>query len=321
MMKFEWKNFGKKIWCLAPMEGVTDTVFRQMIASLGRPDVMFTEFTSVDGLYSKGYEFVKSRLEYDVSEKPLIAQIWGLEPKNFYKAAQMLVEKGFDGIDINMGCPDKAVIRSGACSALINNRELALKTISESIRGVNGKLPVSVKIRTGFDKHDTESWVEDILSLPIDALTVHGRTTKQMSKVAADWDEIAKAVKVRDRLKHKAVIIGNGDAESIKEGRIKCEKYGVDGVMFGRAIFKNPWLFDTSNATITKKMRTEVLIRHTKLFEKTWGKTKPFQVMKKFFKIYLDGFHRAKIIRAKLMECKSYEEFYETFNGLGLGLE
>lgn len=312
-MSFSWQNLKQPFWCLAPMEGVTDTVFRQIIAQIGKPDVFFTEFTSVDGLFSKGYAFVKDRLEYGEEEKPLIAQIWGLEPESFYKGAKMMVEKGFDGIDINMGCPDKAVIKSGACSALINNKLLVSKIIKATKEGSGDKLPVSIKIRTGFAMPDTKNWVRFILDHGVDALTIHGRTTKQLSKVPADWGEIKKAVQVRDELMVNTVIIGNGDVSNINEAREKAALFGVEGVMFGRAIFKDPWLFNSVKniQTVSKQEKIEVLYKHVMLFSETWGESKSFQTLKKFVKVYIDGFRGAKLLRIALMETESYEEFMD----------
>lgn len=294
---------------MAPMDDVTDTVFRQIIGELAPPDLFFTEFTSVDGIVSeKGFEQVSKRLKFTKKEQPLIAQIWGNDPEKFFKASQIVAGMGFDGIDINMGCPEKSVIRRGMCSALINNPKLAAQIIQSVKEG--GRLPVSVKTRIGMYKIQTEEWISFLLKQDLDALIIHGRTVKEMSKVPAHWDEIAKSVKLRDQINPGTLIIGNGDVSSYADGLEKVKQYGVDGVMIGTGIFKNLWIFDPSGKlpTLTLEKRLNQLLKHTRLFIETWGDTKSFAILKKFFKCYLSGFEGAVEIRAKFMEANTLVE-------------
>ena len=326
-----WKKLPKPFFALAPMEEVTDTVFRQVIADLGKPDVFFTEFVNVDGLCSKGREKVIHRLQFSAKEQPIVAQIWGLMPENFYQIAKELVGMGFAGIDINMGCPEKNVIKKGACAALIENRSLAAEIITATKKGANG-LPVSIKTRIGYNSIVTDDWIGFLLKQKLDALTIHGRTVREMSDVNAHWDEIGKAVKMRDELqqvhigsdttstsdvkKVQTLIIGNGDVKDRADGLRKAKQYEVDGVMIGRAIFKNPWVFNSKNPNpeVSVGERLDLLLKHTRLFDTTWGNKKYFGILKKFYKIYCQGFPGASSLREKLMRAQSVAEVEEVVN-------
>jgi len=301
-----WEQLKKPIFILAPMEDVTDTVFRRIVMKCGKPDLFLTEFTSVEGMFSKGDKKVNQRLLFTKEEKPIVAQIWGLNPENFYKAAQKLSNMGFDGIDINMGCPEKNVMKKGACAGLIKNPSLAKEIIQATKDGANG-LPISIKTRIGLKEIKTEEWIGFLLEQNLAAITIHGRTASEMSKVPAHWDEIGKAVRLRNAMQLKTLIIGNGDIKSLKEAREKVEQYGVDGVMIGRGIFENLWLFNESVdiQKIPMEQRMQVLLDHMDLFVNTWDKTKNFQILKKYFKIYISNFEGAQDLRIKLMECKN----------------
>lgn len=291
------------------MEDVTDTVFRQIIAKCGKPDVFFTEFTNVEGMCSPGRDKVGKRLIFTNNEKPIVAQIWGNNPKNYFETAKLIKTMGFDGIDINMGCPEKPVIKKGSCAALINNHQLASEIILATREGA-GSLPISVKTRIGIKDIQTEEWLGFLLGLNLDALIIHGRTVAEMSDVPAHWDEIEKVVKLRDRMKVKTLIIGNGDVKDLKDAMEKYKKYKVDGIMVGRGIFNNLWLFDknVNPANISYQEKLKLLIEHITLFDKTWGKNKNFSIMKKFYKIYISGRPDATIVRGKLMEFKTASE-------------
>lgn len=303
-----WQQLPRAIFILAPMEDVTDTVFRRIISSVGRPALYFTEFTNVDGFFSSGRTQVTQRLLFTAEEKPLIAQIWGMKPENYFKAAQELEQMGFDGIDINMGCPQKDVISKGACSALINNHALAKEIIQATKEGA-GKLPVSVKTRLGLKTNQRDEWISFLLEQDLAALTIHGRTASEMSIPPAHWDEIGKVVEMRNERGLTLPIIGNGDVGSLAEAEEKVATYGVDGVMIGRGIFHNPWLFANKKLEdITLEERFDLLLTHVELFEKTWGNTKPFQILKKYFKIYIADFPGASDLRARLMEAKNGDE-------------
>lgn len=316
-MKNFWQTLPKPFYVLAPMEDVTDTVFRRIVASCGRPDVFFTEFTSTEGMFSVGTEVVSKRLEYTESERPLIAQIWGEKPEFFAKAAQRLCELGFDGIDINMGCPERSVLKKGACSALIKNPLLAQEIIQATKENA-ADLPVSVKTRIGFNEIQTEEWTGFLLEQNIDALTIHARTVKELSEVPAHWEEVEKVVRLRDKMKKDTVIIGNGDIESREIAEQRISQTGVDGVMIGRGIFKDPWIFNANyhGSHVSFQKKVEKLQEHMELFEKTWGKRKSYSIMKKFVKCYITGVPHVSIIRAKLMETENYLQAQEILQSL-----
>lgn len=305
-----WTESKKPLYILAPMEDVTDTVFRRIVADCGRPDIFFTEFTSCEGICSPGFDEVVHRFAYTEQERPLIAQIWGKTPDDYRETAKLVLKKGFDGVDINFGCPVPKIVKQGCCSALIEQPELAVEIIKAVQDGVQGEIPVSVKTRIGFSDIRTLEWSKVLLEQNLAALTMHGRTARDMSKVPADWGEIGKVVKLRDDMGIDTLIIGNGDVLSLDEADQKIEEYGVDGVMIGRGIFQNPWLFDRTidcdQIPVDEKL--ELLLKHTRLFVDVWGTSKNFAVMKKFFKIYVSGFQGASDIRYELMQTDGIEE-------------
>lgn len=300
----------KPFFVLAPMDDVTDTVFRQIVAGWASPDLFFTEFVNVDGLQSPGRQALLKKLKFTDGERPLIAQIWGKNPENYYKTAQQLVEMGFDGIDINMGCPAKPVIKSGCCSALINNRELASQIIKATQKGAAGKVPVSVKTRIGFNEVDL-TWPEFLLGHNLNMLTVHGRTKKQMSAVPADWDKIGEIREMRDKIAQQTLIVGNGDVSSRKQGLELAEKHQLDGIMVGRGIFHDPYLFAEKSPwpEMTKSERIAHYRQHVELFAETWPEgQRPLPGLNKFCKVYIAGFDGAKELRDELMHAKTADE-------------
>ena len=288
---------------LAPMANVTDAAFRQIIAKYGKPDVMFTEFVACDGLVSAGQKKLLVDFMYTESQRPIVAQIFGSKPENFYKTALLIQELGFDGIDINMGCPDRNVEKQGAGACLMKNPKLAQEIIRETKRGA-GKLPVSVKTRIGYNKNSLSEWLPALLEIEPAAIILHARTRKEMSSVPANWDTIADAVRIRDEYKSKTLILGNGDVQDLADAEEKIQATGADGVMIGRGIFGNPWLFnrkiDYAKMPVAEKLR--VMVEHTYLFEKVLGEHKNFAIMKKHYKAYVNGFDGAKELRVKLME-------------------
>jgi nifR3 family TIM-barrel protein len=315
MKKNFWNKLKKPFYCLAPMADVTDIAFRKMLARYGKTDknknqvVFWTEFVSADGLcHKEGKKKLMHILKFSEIEKPIVAQVFGANPENMEKACQIISKLGFDGIDINMGCPDKSVVRQGAGSALIKTPTLAREIIRAAIRGA-GKLPVSVKTRVGFNKEEIDTWIPELLKEDIKALTIHARTKKEMSAVPANWDYVKKVVKLVKDLGKDIIVIGNGDVKSLEEGRKRIYETGCDGVMIGRGVFGNPWFFsgkDIRETTAEEKLKA--LLEHTKLFDKLLGKEKNFAVMKKHFKAYISGWDGAKELRAKLMETNSYKE-------------
>lgn len=317
-----WEQLKKPILALAPMEDVTDTAFREIILSVSQPgllNIVFTEFTSTDGLcHELGRLNVMERLVVSETEKYLlklgnvkiVAQIWGSEPENFVKSAKQITDlKLFDGIDINMGCPVKKVVKNKSCSALINYPNLAKEIVQATIEGTN--LPVSVKTRIGFNRITTENWIGNLLETNIKALTIHGRTQKMMSEGNAMWDEIGKAVQLRNKMNSNVIILGNGDVSSYADALNRINFSNTDGAMIGTGIFKNPWLFNHEQKQITLSDKVDLLEKHIKLYEKTWKQHKNYNILKRFYKIYLNGFHGASEWRDALMRTNKYDEALE----------
>lgn len=303
-----WQTLAKPIFILAPMEDVTDTVLRRVIARYGKPAVFFTEFTNVEGMFSKGEKIVNQRLRYTEAELPLVAQIWGSQPENFCKAAKKLIDLGFSGVDLNMGCPARGPVGRGVCSGLINNPPRAKEIIDATKEGAAGIIPVSVKTRLGFRTIDFD-WIHFVLEQKPTVLTVHLRTVSEMSKVPAHWDKLKTVVEMRDALSPETLIIGNGDIKSLDEARQKVAAAGADGAMIGRGIFENPFLF--ADATISDKTPEEkmhLLLDHMHLWQDTWGTSKHFPTLRKFFKVYANGFPGAQDFRMQLMETETPEE-------------
>lgn len=314
-----WTNLPKPVMVLAPMANVTDRAFRQIIAKYGKPDITWTEFVSCDGLQSPGRDNIMIDLAYSEGERPIIAQIFGAKPDNFYKTALLCQELGFDGIDINMGCPDKNVEKQCAGAAMMKNPELAKECILATKRGA-GNLPVSVKTRVGFNKVELDTWLPHLLETEPAAITVHARTRKEMSLVPARWEHVREAVEIRDKYDsspNKTLILGNGDIKNLSEAFEKVSDTGCDGVMIGRGIFGNPWLFSkkeqyrealrtgrkfSTPTEITVEEKLRVMVEHTYLFEKLLGEHKGFDIMKKHYKAYVNGFDGAKELRIRLME-------------------
>lgn len=324
MIKGFWKKIKKNkgfavqkpFFCLAPMADVTDAPFRLMIAKYGKPDVMWTEFVSADGLASKeGKKKLVRDLMYSKNEKPIVAQIFGSKPENIEKACRIISKLGFDGIDINMGCPDRKVEKQGAGAALIKNPKLAREIIVAAKIGA-GKLPVSVKTRIGFNTIEYENWFREILSEDISALTVHLRTRKEMSKVPAHWELAQQISEFVRKIDSDVVLIGNGDVDNVEDGRRLALGNGFDGIMIGRGFFGKPHLLKNTETEkdVDVKKRIALLLEHTKLFEKTMGKSlaknrhKNFAVMKKHYKAYVNGFEGAKELRTQLMQTEDYSE-------------
>jgi tRNA-dihydrouridine synthase len=322
------------------MADVTDPAFRTLITKYGKPDVMWTEFVSANGLMSPGREVLARDLVFSDAERPIVAQLFTANPKIMEGAAKLCAELGFDGIDINMGCPDKTIERQGSGAGMIKTPEVAKGIIAAAKLGIEqaGKnIPVSVKTRVGYYSPTIKDWIGMLLEQNIAALTVHARTRKDLSKVPAKWEYINEVVTLRDKIAPNTVIIGNGDVVSLLDGEQKAQESGADGIMVGRALFGNPWFFDESRAIVatlprrapwilrklpfvkkffdTKrkaadssikpisiKERLEVMVEHADLFEKMLGDVKNFSIMKKHFKAYVTGFEGAKELRIRLMD-------------------
>lgn len=305
----------KPFFILAPMDDVTDVVFRRIVAECAAPDMFFTEFVNVDGLQSVGRSKVLNKLKKHTSEHTTVAQIWGKTPENYYKTAKELVQMGFAGIDINMGCPEKSIVKNGCCSAFMlpENQSLASQVIKAVQSAVNGKVPVSVKTRLGFNEVDY-GWHKLLLQHNLNMLTIHARTRKEMSKVPADWAKLEPIVALRDKLSPATLIVGNGDVTSRAHGLELAKKHGVDGVMIGRGIFTDPFIFAQSStwASYTKEQKIALLKRHVELYQETWQPgERNFDMLKKFAKVYINGFDGASDMRVHVMACKSAPELLQ----------
>lgn len=317
-----WKELPASFFALAPMEDVTDTVFRELVLSVSDPEnlsVLFSEFVSVEGLcHPKGRDAVVHRLRINASEQQLlkqhqsklVAQIWGANPEKYYQAAQYISKEfKFDGIDINMGCPVAKIVKQGSCSALIGQYELSSEIIQAVSEGTG--LPVSVKTRTGIREHQTEKWISHLLNSGVSAITLHARTQRMMSEKPAEWEQVKLAVQLRNQINPQVKILGNGDAQSLKHGYALMELTRADGVMVGRGIFNNPWFFAPKTIDRSVEEKLSLLEQHISGYASTWGNTKSFNPLKRFFKIYLHGFEGAAALRGQLMQSNNYTEALE----------
>ena len=312
-----WGKLKRPIVGLAPMDGVTDAPMRYITAKYGRPDVMFTEFVSADGLkrVTGGNKLsLASRnsllrhLRFDESERPVVAQLFGGEPESFFEVAKLIVKMGFDGVDINMGCPAKKVAGRGEGAGLIKNHELAGEIIAAVKKGVEGKIPVSVKTRIGFEKADPEWW-KFLATQDLAAVTIHGRTFKQLYQGEADWEAIGEAGTLIKQ--SGAVFLGSGDISSRQQAVVSCQKYGVDGALIGRGAMGNPWIFKKLKNSKTQELKPEeklsIAVEHARKFEEVFPNDR-FFIMRKHLSWYARGFDGAADLRQKLVLCNSADE-------------
>lgn len=309
-----WQELQKPIFILAPMEAVTDHVFRRVVTEAAPPDLFFTEFANATGWVHAGEKAAAGRLTLHQEESvPVIAQIWGVIPDDIAKLAKECKKRGFAGIDINMGCPEKTAIKSGGGAAMCQTPELATKVIAAA---KTAGLPVSVKCRLGYSRIDEwEEWLAHLLRQDIAALTVHLRTKKEMSKVPAHWEIMPKIKELRDQIAPQTLLIGNGDVEDYTSGEKIIQQTGIDGVMIGRGIFHNPFCFEKSTVAHAKESLLDLLQYHLKLFQANnesratnHEPTKPYETLKRFFKIYIRDFPGSAELRNQLMETKSVEQ-------------
>ncbi len=308
-----WAGLKKPFFVLAPLANVTDFAFRQFIVKYKKPDVLWTEFVAADGLcHPRGREALLRDLRFADNERPIVAQLFTSHPEKMFEAAKLVKELGFDGIDINMGCPDKNVMKQGAGAACMKDPMLAQQIIRAAMDGIRADglepIPVSVKTRLGFNTDEMEEWLPKVLETKPAALTLHLRTKKEMSLVPAHWDRMARAVEFRDAISPETRILGNGDVKSIVEARKKCSETGCDGVMLGRGVFGNPWLFDESKTKVTVRERLEATLQLSELFSLTWGETKSFEILKKHFQAYVADFPEARELRIALMATHTFDE-------------
>lgn len=292
-----WEKLPKPFFVLAPMADVTDVAFRSMFAKYGKPDVFWTEFVSADGLCSPGRESLKADLLFEENQRPIVAQLFTANTEHMYQAGKYVKELGFDGLDINMGCPDRSIEKQGSGAALIRTPEIAVKIIAAAQKT---KLPVSVKTRIGYNREEIDQWLPALLKNNIKALTVHLRTRKEMSQVPAHWEYMNRIIKLRNAIAPNTLIIGNGDVNSMAEAEKQTKETGCDGIMIGRGIFGTPWFFNKNMQKVSPQERLQMLVEHTKLFEEKLP-MKHFHIMKKHYKAYINDFDGAKELRTNLM--------------------
>lgn len=301
-----WHNLPRPFFVLAPMEAVTDVVFRHVVSQAARPDVYFTEFTNATGWFRAGDKAIGGRLIKTDDENPIVAQLWGSDPEAMAALSQHCATLGYDGIDINMGCPDQSAIKGGGGAGMIRTPDIAHQMIAAA---KTSGLPVSVKTRLGYTYVDEwQDWLRGLLEQDIAVLTVHLRTKKEMSKVPAHFELIPEILQLRDEVAPQTLIVINGDVRDRAHGQEFAEKYGVDGVMIGRGVFTNPYAF-SANAMPTRESLLSLLHTHLDYYDTYAHHTgRPFETLKRFFKIYVRDFECASELRDTLMHCNSTDE-------------
>lgn len=303
-----WQELKRPFFVLAPMEDVTDVVFRHVVAAAGAPDVYFTEFTNSDSYcHPDGQDSVRGRLTFTEDEQPIVAHIWGDNPEYFRQMSIGMAEAGFKGIDLNMGCPVPNVVGNGKGCGLIKRPDVAAELIEAAKAG---GLPVSVKTRLGMHKvEEWRDWLTHILEQDIANLSIHLRTKKEMSKVDAHWELIPDIKQLRDEIAPNTLLTINGDIPDRQTGLELVEKYGVDGVMIGRGIFKNPFAFEVDAEEHSSKEHLELLLMHLDLFDQYVEDTgRKYKTLHRFFKIYVKGFRGAAELRNELMSTSSTDD-------------
>ena len=337
-----WNNLSKPFFAMAPMADVTDVAFRALVAKRGSPDIFWTEFVSADGLHAltaagKNESAQAARpiqlsfspaparanpllrdLQFDPEQGPIVAQIFSSKPEMIAYATKLVAKLGFDGVDINMGCPDRSIEKQGAGAAMIKTPELAVEIIKVAKEASD--LPVSVKTRIGYNKEELEVWLPALLSANPVAITLHLRTRKEMSLVPAGWELMKKAVEIRNKINPNILLIGNGDVQDLEDAKNKVAEFGCDGIMFGRAMFGNPWVFEgltrfnlkseSSRLNLVSPREHGLEEKLAALIELAYGfekitPPKNFAILKKHIKAFVTGFAGASDLRAKLMSAES----------------
>lgn len=309
-----WHNLPRPFFVLAPMEDVTDVVFRHVVSAAARPDVFFTEFTNTESFcHPDGHESVKGRLTFTEDEQPIVAHIWGDKPEYFRQMSIAMAKQGFSGIDINMGCPVDNVAEDGKGCGLIRRPEVAAEIIQAAKAG---GLPVSVKTRLGYTEVDEwRDWLTHILKQDIVNLSIHLRTREEMSKVDAHWELIPDIKKLRDEVAPDTLLTINGDIPDYQTGIKLAQQYDVDGIMIGRGIFKNPFAFEKEPKDHTSKELLDLLRLHLDLFDEySHLQSRSLGQLRRFFKIYVKGFRGAGELRNQLMSAKSTDEVRKLLN-------
>lgn len=322
-----WNNLPKPFFAMAPMADVTDAAFRALVARRGAPDVFWTEFVSADGLYHTreiqkmpdAENPLMRDLQFTEEQRPIVAQIFSSKPEMISYATKLVDELGFDGVDLNMGCPDRSIEKQGCGAAMIKHPEIARAVIRAAKAA--SSLPVSVKTRVGYNKESLEEWLSAILEESPAAITLHLRTRKELSLAPANWELMKKAVEIRNRVNPETLLIGNGDVTSVEEGRRLAAETGADGVMIGRGMFGNPWVFEglakTGGHLVSTRHgldeKLEALVELAHGFEKL-SPPKNFAILKKHIKAFVAGFAGAAELRARLMEAESAAELEAIIN-------
>lgn len=311
------------------MYGVSDEAFRRMLLKYGRPDVFWTEMVPADGLVymaeksgldSKSGRALMQILKFVHQERPIVVQVFGANPENFYKSAILLQQMGFDAIDINAGCPEKNIEKQGAGASLIKNPNLVKEIIAAIKEGANNA-PVSLKTRIGYSKDITAEWIGFLLEQGLDALTIHCRTRNEGFSGEARWKAIREAVNMRNQMALKTTVIGNGGVIDMADARNKLKESGADGIMIGRALLGNPWFFNTlteESPEAIKEKKLRAILEHIAIFEETFGGIKNFEDLKKHFAAYSSGFIGAKNLRMALMQAESAKEARQAVAGFNL---
>ncbi|CAC8321465.1 tRNA dihydrouridine synthase B [Staphylococcus aureus] len=303
-----WSELPRPFFILAPMEDVTDIVFRHVVSEAARPDVFFTEFTNTESFcHPEGIHSVRGRLTFSEDEQPMVAHIWGDKPEQFRETSIQLAKMGFKGIDLNMGCPVANVAKKGKGSGLILRPDVAAEIIQATKAG---GLPVSVKTRLGYYEIDEwKDWLKHVFEQDIANLSIHLRTRKEMSKVDAHWELIEAIKNLRDEIAPNTLLTINGDIPDRKTGLELAEKYGIDGVMIGRGIFHNPFAFEKEPREHTSKELLDLLRLHLSLFNKyEKDEIRQFKSLRRFFKIYVRGIRGASELRHQLKNTQSIAE-------------
>ena len=303
-----WQDLPKPFFVLAPMEDVTDVVFRKVVAHAATPDVFFTEFTNSQSFcHAEGKESLRGRLTFTEDEQPIVAHIWGDSPENFKEMSIGLAKMGFSGIDLNMGCPAPNVFKHGRGSGLILRPEVAAELIEAAKAG---GLPVSVKTRLGHAKvAEWKAWLTHLLEQDIANLSIHLRTKVEMSKYDAHWELIPEIKKLRDEIAPNTLLTINGDIMDYDAGMNLVNEYGFDGVMIGRGIFHNPFAFESTPREHSPKELLDLFRYHLDLFDKyTTIEPSLAKPLHRFFKIYIRDIKGANKLRTQLMDTKKTED-------------
>ena len=303
-----WRELPRPFFVLAPMEDVTDVVFRHVVSEAGSPDVFFTEFTNTESYcHPEGVYSVRGRLTFTEDEQPIVAHIWGDKPEHFREMSIGMAELGFKGIDLNMGCPVPNVAAKGKGAGLIQRPETAAEIIQAAKAG---GIPVSVKTRLGYSEiEEWRDWLTHVFKQDIANLSIHLRTRREMSKVDAHWDLIGEIKKLRDEIAPDTLLTINGDIPDRKTGLELAEKYGIDGVMIGRGIFTNPFAFEKEPREHSSEELMGLLRLHLDLFDKySKEESRLFKPLRRFFKIYVRGIKGAGELRHKLMDTNTTDE-------------